>query len=70
MGSAVACLSVAAWGLREPERLLVAVVAVVALAEFLGWRFRRRIGGITGDCLGCVCFLSMVAALLVAIARV
>ena len=29
-----------------------AVVAVAAVTLFLGWRFVRRIGGLTGDFLG------------------
>jgi adenosylcobinamide-GDP ribazoletransferase len=31
---------------------LAALAAAVPVAAFLGWRFWRRVGGVTGDFLG------------------
>lgn len=51
---------------------LHAVLAVALLAPTLFWFVRlvnRRLGGITGDCLGCIGYLSHVLVLLAAAAR-
>ncbi|MBS0206364.1 MAG: adenosylcobinamide-GDP ribazoletransferase [Planctomycetes bacterium] len=51
---------------------LQAAVCGVALVPTVWWFMslvRRRLGGITGDCLGCLCYLSMVLVLLATAAR-
>jgi adenosylcobinamide-GDP ribazoletransferase len=46
------------------------VVTVAALAALLGLWFRRRLGGVTGDCLGATVELCETAVLVVAVAFV
>jgi adenosylcobinamide-GDP ribazoletransferase len=54
----------------QPLRLAIAATAL-ALTMFLFLRVvRRRLGGITGDCLGCLCYLSQLVVLLTACAKV
>ncbi len=54
----------------QPLRLAIALGALgVTLFLFLGV-VRRRLGGITGDCLGCLCYLSQLVVLLTACAKV
>lgn len=51
---------------------LQAALCCVALVPTVWWFMslvRRRLGGITGDCLGCLCYLSMVLVLLATAAR-
>ena len=52
-----------------PGRLALMVVAVAVATLAVVRYVRRRLGGITGDCLGFTCYLAQVAALLVAAAR-
>jgi adenosylcobinamide-GDP ribazoletransferase len=61
---------VAGLALTSPVRLLVTVPVLLVT---LGWIVRtldRRIGGVTGDCLGFTCYLGQVLVLLVAAARI
>jgi len=54
----------------HPLEAVAGVVAAAAATAYLGWRFRCRIGGLTGDFLGAVEQVSEVAFLLaVAVAR-
>ncbi len=54
----------------QPVRLAIAAGAL-GLTLFLYLRVvRRRLGGITGDCLGCLCYLSQLVVLLAACAKV
>jgi cobalamin synthase len=49
-----------------------AVACLVVLPPCVLWFLslvRRRLGGITGDCLGCLCYGSMLVVLLVSAAR-
>jgi adenosylcobinamide-GDP ribazoletransferase len=51
---------------------LHAVVAFVVLGPVVWWMLKsieRRLGGITGDCLGCLAYVSQVVVLLVAAAK-
>jgi adenosylcobinamide-GDP ribazoletransferase len=57
------CLGLA-W--QSPIRLGLALLLVVAVVGWLVVYVRRRLGGITGDCLGFVCYSSQVVVLLVA----
>ena len=47
---ALAALAAALWG--DAPRALLALLAAAAVTALAGRYFRRRIGGITGDCLG------------------
>ncbi len=53
----------------QPIRLAIAVAALLILLFSYLWLVRRRLGGITGDCLGCLCYLGQLVVLLVACAR-
>ena len=44
------------------------VLAVVAVTLVMVWRFHRRLGGYTGDCLGAVQQVTEVVVLLVGVA--
>ncbi len=51
---------------------LQAALCVAVLVPVVFWFIRlvrRRLGGITGDCLGCICYSSMVVVLLATAAR-
>ena len=52
------------WGVVHPIEAGIGVAAAAAVTAYLGWRFRRRIGGLTGDFLGAVEQCAEVAFLL------
>jgi adenosylcobinamide-GDP ribazoletransferase len=52
-----------------PARFALALVAVVALTAAFVYYLRRRIGGITGDCVGAISYLSQIVVLLCCAAR-
>jgi adenosylcobinamide-GDP ribazoletransferase len=69
MGTGCAGLVGMALWLRQPW-LLLAVPLTLLLRQFLVWRFRVRLGGFTGDCLGAaqqlaelICYLTFLAVL-------
>jgi adenosylcobinamide-GDP ribazoletransferase len=64
-------LAAGVWcGILHPLEAVAGVVAVAAATAYLGWRFRCRVGGLTGDFLGAVEQVSEIAFLLaVAVAR-
>lgn len=72
-----ALLTASCWMLLGVSPLIVqlpihALVCVSALVPFVRWFIalvRRRLGGMTGDCLGCLCYCTMVIVLLVCAAR-
>ncbi len=69
LGTALAGLGCLPLAVASPGRLGLAVVAVMALTAWVVVYVRKRLGGITGDCLGFLCYASQVAALLVASGR-
>ena len=60
------CLPIARESL---PRLGVALVAVLIVTAGLVIYVRRRIGGMTGDCLGFLCYAAQITVLLVSTAR-
>ncbi|MEM6795469.1 MAG: adenosylcobinamide-GDP ribazoletransferase [Acidobacteriota bacterium] len=60
-------LAAMAW--LQPAHLALAAVLVALAAGWVYRTLRRRLGGSTGDALGCVCYLTQVAVLLAAAAR-
>lgn len=58
----------AGFGWPDPLRAGLSVLAVVFAVLLWGGYVRQRIGGVTGDCLGCGCYLGQSVLLLVAIA--
>ena len=68
VGSLLALPGIAACGWESPLRTGIGVVAVaVASATWAGY-VRRRLGGVTGDCLGCGCYLGQCVFLLAIVA--
>ena len=49
---------------------VAAVLAAVAITALMGWQFRRRLGGFTGDCLGATQQIAELAIYLALAARV
>jgi adenosylcobinamide-GDP ribazoletransferase len=69
LGLLAAVPAVAAFGVLTPLRL---VAALAGMALFLSWfvpYLKRRLGGITGDCLGFACYVGQLIVLLAATAR-
>ncbi len=56
--------------LIAPFQGVLAALFLFALVGYFYLYLRRRLGGATGDCLGCLCYLGQVAVLLAAAARV
>jgi adenosylcobinamide-GDP ribazoletransferase len=48
----------------SPMHLLLAVVALTLIARLFVVTIRRRLGGMTGDCLGCLCMIVQLVVLL------
>ena len=46
---------------NDPGRTGCALLAVAGVVAAWGWYVRRRLGGVTGDCLGCAAYLGQVA---------
>ncbi|MDB5339717.1 MAG: cobalamin-5-phosphate synthase CobS [Planctomycetaceae bacterium] len=55
--------------IQLPLQAAICVVALVAIVMWFMALVRRRLGGITGDCLGCIGYGSMVVVLLATAAR-
>ena len=53
-----------------PFQSALAAVFLLALVSYFFIYLRRRLGGATGDCLGCLCYLGQIAVLLAAATRV
>lgn len=65
LGAAVTGLPAALpLALLWPERFAASLVAVLAVTGTFVYYLRRRIGGITGDCVGAICYLSQIVVLL------
>ena len=69
IGSLLTLLLIAPWGVVEPYRCAAAITALLLFALAFVVYVRRRLGGVTGDCLGCACYAGQVVVLLAATAR-
>lgn len=67
-GSLLALPGIVAYALHDPVRTAIMLTAVMAITYLWGQYVRRRIGSVTGDCLGAICYLAQVTVLLVACA--
>jgi adenosylcobinamide-GDP ribazoletransferase len=64
-------LPAALWfALQMPLRAALAAALLAAVVVVFVRLIRRRLGGVTGDCLGCLSYLAQVVVLLAAAARV
>lgn len=61
---------VAGFGWAEPVRTGLGVLAFTVVILLWGGYVRRRLGGVTGDCLGCGCYMAQCVFLLAATAGV
>ncbi len=61
-------IGVIALGMMSWQRIAAGVLLAALATIWLAWRFRRRLGGYTGDCLGAVQQLSETAFYLGALA--
>jgi adenosylcobinamide-GDP ribazoletransferase len=69
LGLLLAAPGVAWWAWLQPTRALIALGVLAGVLTVFLSVVRRRLGGITGDCLGCLCYLGQLAVLLTAAAR-
>ena len=69
IGSLLALPGIAGYAMHDPQRLVIAIFAVVVITFVWGRYVRWRIGGVTGDCLGALCYAAQVTVLLVACAK-
>ena len=67
--SSIAFLPLGAWGWMAPFNCLGAVLVLLFLVPGFIRFVRVRIGGMTGDCLGCACYLTQLVILLAAAAH-
>ncbi len=57
-------------GWTAPLRLVVMVLVSLVFGLCFGVYLRRKLGGVTGDCLGCAAYVTQVIVLLVGSARI
>ena len=67
VGSVAAALGSAWYAAAEPVRFAVSLAAAVLAVLVWAGYVRRRLGGMTGDCLGAGCYLGQLAVLLAAV---
>jgi adenosylcobinamide-GDP ribazoletransferase len=55
-----------AWmAILDPMRVVIATTTMIVASALFSWYVHRRIGGVTGDCLGCSCYIGQVLSLLI-----
>lgn len=69
LGSIFAALCVAPCAWLAPWHTLAGLLAVLLVTAGWGAYVRYRLGGITGDCLGCGCYIAQVTFLIWLVAR-
>ncbi|QEL18236.1 adenosylcobinamide-GDP ribazoletransferase [Limnoglobus roseus] len=69
VGLLLAVPGVVGFAVVDPIRCSAAVIAVGLMTALWGWYVRRRLGGVTGDCLGAGCYFAQLVVLLAATAR-
>lgn len=57
-----------AFAVLQPASFAIAMLMLVLAIGYFVWYVKRRLGGMTGDCLGCICYISQVIVLLAAVA--
>lgn len=69
LGSLFAVPGVVAWAMADLHRGTAAIACLLLFALLFARYVWRRLGGVTGDCLGCACYIGQIIVLLVAAAR-
>ncbi len=69
LSSVIVLLACSAWGWLAPVNFAAAVLALLLVVPGFIFYVRARIGGMTGDCLGCQCYLAQMVVLLAAAAH-
>jgi adenosylcobinamide-GDP ribazoletransferase len=69
LGGLLTVPGVAAWAVSQPDRFAASLLALLVFVGVFVRYLRQRLGGVTGDCLGCACYVSQILVLLVAAAR-
>ena len=69
LGSLLALPGVVTWAVFCPGCFAIALVVLPIFASVFVLYVRRRLGGVTGDCLGCACYGGQLIVLLIASAR-
>lgn len=66
LASGVAFPLIALFAVLQPVHLFLALLLLVPLVPGFFWYVRRRVGGMTGDCIGCAGYLAQIIVLLAA----
>jgi adenosylcobinamide-GDP ribazoletransferase len=66
LGGLLALPGVAAWAVADPLGIAGALVALLVFVGVFVAYVRCRLGGVTGDCLGCACYAGQIIVLLAA----
>jgi adenosylcobinamide-GDP ribazoletransferase len=69
LGTLLVIPAVSWYGSIELYRCAIAIVVIMAAALIWASYVHRRIGGVTGDCLGFICYLAQLLVLLTVVAR-
>jgi len=69
IGSLLALPGIVGYAMHDPQRLVIGLFAVIVITFVWGRYVRWRIGGVTGDCLGAICYAAQVTVLLAACAK-
>jgi adenosylcobinamide-GDP ribazoletransferase len=69
LGGLLTLPGVVAWAVFHPYRFAAALLTLMVFVWVFVMYVRRRLGGVTGDCLGCACYVAQILVLLVAAAR-
>lgn len=69
LGSLLALPGAIPWSMVQPIRCGAAVGILLIFVLFFVRYVHRRLGGVTGDCLGCACYVGQILVLLVASIR-
>jgi adenosylcobinamide-GDP ribazoletransferase len=69
LGSLWCLIGVAPFAFFMPKQFTLSLVLSMPIVALLMLQIQRKLGGVTGDCLGCTCFVTQALILLAAAAR-
>jgi adenosylcobinamide-GDP ribazoletransferase len=70
LGGALVLPGTVVGAILQPASFVIALLILVPGICYFVWYVKRRIGGMTGDCLGCICYVSQLIVLLAAAVKV